>query len=655
MRAGLQHASSRLAGTDPVAWLIALATFAAYLTISVSRYVRLIPGTWDLGIYTEYVSRFAHLQEPVVPIKGHDFNLLGDHFTPIVALIAPFFRLFPTPLTLLVAQALLTAISVVPVCRAVQDRLGTGMSRAIGAAYGFSWGLQQMVSFAFHEVAFAVPLLAFCLSALVRRRPRAAAVWALPLVFVKEDQGFTVAAIALVMLAAGTAARRRTPTARPGLAEQASAATWIRAGALLALWGPAWSLLAVKVIIPHFNPAHQYQYWNDAGVFGARGSGFSVGGLLDQAALAGPEKLRTILLLLLPVAFLALGSPLVLIAVPGLALRFLSTHATFWGTGFHYNAPLMPVMFLAAIDAMARISARQASRPAAVTAAGARSPAPPAPPGVVATRLGAGAMVLAVVGLAFSFPLSRLWQPGTYLIGPQVRAENAAMALVPDGVTVEASESMLAPLAARDLTSWIENHGIRDPAYIVFDTVRHGTLRTRTHPLQLIGKIHPGAVYRQVFESAGVYVFRRVWPPPASPAAPYRPAGATGSSGPRSPARRSALSLIPSSIFRSITRLPGSMTSMLNSRVSAEACGAAIRLRLTSLVTPSSGNRAKIHTHVPSSKRNVMTRSGSSTSTRNDGRFGPSSNSSPALVSWNSGRISSALRMPRPNRFSIQS
>jgi hypothetical protein len=50
MRAGLQHAPSRLAGTtDPVAWLIALATFAAYTTISVSRYVRLIPGTWDPG------------------------------------------------------------------------------------------------------------------------------------------------------------------------------------------------------------------------------------------------------------------------------------------------------------------------------------------------------------------------------------------------------------------------------------------------------------------------------------------------------------------------------------------------------------------------------------------------------------------------------
>ena len=44
--------------------------------------------------------------------RAAGFNLLGDHFQPIVALIAPFFRVFPSSATLLVAQALLTAASV---------------------------------------------------------------------------------------------------------------------------------------------------------------------------------------------------------------------------------------------------------------------------------------------------------------------------------------------------------------------------------------------------------------------------------------------------------------------------------------------------------------------------------------------------------------
>ena len=68
-----------------------------------------------------------------------------------------------------------------------------------------------MIDFDFHEIALAVPLLAFSVSALVRRRPGAAIAWALPLVFVKEDQGFTVAAIGVV-LGATTAFRPVMPS-----------------------------------------------------------------------------------------------------------------------------------------------------------------------------------------------------------------------------------------------------------------------------------------------------------------------------------------------------------------------------------------------------------------------------------------------------------
>src|SRR5215471_10006433 len=197
------------AAMDPVTWVIALATFIAYDTISVFRYLRLDPGSWDLGIFTEYVKQIAYFHAPVVSIRGAGFNLLGDHFQPIVGLLAPLFRVFPTPETLLVAQALLTAASVIPVCRAAQELLGVWASRGIGVAYAFSWGLQQMVTFDFHEIAFAVPLLAFSLSALVRRRLRPAVFWALPLVFVKEDQGFTVAAIGLVIAGTGLAVLAR--------------------------------------------------------------------------------------------------------------------------------------------------------------------------------------------------------------------------------------------------------------------------------------------------------------------------------------------------------------------------------------------------------------------------------------------------------------
>jgi len=525
--AGSAQRRGRLGWADPVVWLIALATFAAYSTISVFRYLRLDPGSWDLGIYTEYVRQFAHLQAPVVPIRGAGFNLLGDHFQPIVALIGPFFRLFPTPVTLLVAQALLTALSVVPVCRAAQERLGTGTGRAIGAAYGFSWGLQQMIVFDFHEIAFAVPLLAFSLSALVRRHPRAAALWALPLVLVKEDQGLTVAAIGLVMMAAaasawaprsrpGAAAALDTRPARVALADIGSgpgAATWAWAGGLLVLWGVAGSVLAIAVIIPHFNPAHLYPYWNDGGVITPHGGHLSASGVLAQLTAHGTAKLRTTALVLLPVLFVALRSPVAAVALPGLALRFLSTNSSFWGIQWHYSATLMPVVFLAAVDGLARFqagSAARAARAARDQPDRARGRRPPAAAPVA--RNAAIAMLALAGGLAFRFPLAELWNAQTYQISPHVRAENAAMAHVPAGTTVEATLTLLAPLATRDTTYWIGTAGNPVPRYIVFDARYSGYSPVPTDLLGFLDQRYAGVTYRTVFESDGVYVFRRSAP-----------------------------------------------------------------------------------------------------------------------------------------------
>jgi uncharacterized membrane protein len=487
----------RAAGIDPVAWLIALAAFAAYGLLSVYKYARLDPGSWDLGIFTEYVKQVAHLHAPVVAIRGTGFNLLGDHFQPIVMLLAPFFRLFPSPVTLLIAQALLTAISVIPVCRAARELLGTWPSWGIGLAYAFSWGLQQMINFDFHEIAFAVPLLAFSLSGLVRRKLWPTVLWALPLVFVKEDQGFTIAAIGLVMVGMGLARARQ---ASPGQDEPAA---WIRGGILLAVWGLAWSALAIAVIIPHFNPGHHYPYWDNGGVV-APGGHLSLSAVAHQFAAAGTEKLWTVYLILLPVAFLALRSPFALIAVPSLVLRFVSTNSYYWGDGWHYNATVMPIVFLAAIDGMARFRAASARR---TERTGRRVRRVPYPAEAVA-RYGAVVMVVIAGWLAFRFPLEGLWQAQTYQITPHVRAEDAAIAKVPDGVVAEATLTMLAPLAARDDTYWIGTSPNPAPQYVVFDNDDSGW-SWMPDPLQFVEQRHPGWAYRRIFLDNNVYVFQR--------------------------------------------------------------------------------------------------------------------------------------------------
>jgi uncharacterized membrane protein len=317
-------------------WLLALGLFLIYCADSVSRYYRAAPGSYDLGIFTEAVNQYAHFHAPIVDILAPGFDLLGDHFHPIIAVLGPFFLLFPSPVTLLVAQALLFAVAAVPIVWLGRERIGPGAGYAIGVAYGLSFGVAQAVDFDFHEIAFAVPLLAFALWAMLENRYRTMVVCCFLLLLCKEDLGLTfVLPFGIAVILRGR----------------------LRLGAGIAAMGTAGSLLAIYWIIPHFNPQHVYTYWSKNSCVGTTtgtAHGNAVSCLWDSATNTAGSKIELVFLLLSVVAFTALRSPLGLFIVPNLGLRFISTDSSFWGTAYHYNAVLMPVLCVAAIDAIER-------------------------------------------------------------------------------------------------------------------------------------------------------------------------------------------------------------------------------------------------------------------------------------------------------------
>jgi len=237
---------------------------------------------------------------------------------------------------------------------------------------------------------------------------------------------------------------------------------------------------------------------------------------------------------LLPVAFIALRSPLAAVALPGLALRFLSTNSNFWGTHWHYSATLMPIVFVAAIDGLARIQARAARRPARAPGADRRAcppwsraakkeaaaarngalaampgPAMPGSPGAVA-RYAAVAMAAIAALLALGFPLAGLWSLRTYQVTPNVRAEREALALTPPGTTVESTLTMLAPLATRDTTFWVGTAGNPAPRYIALDADSSGYAHPPADVPGFVNSRYPGVTYRTIFKADGVYLFRRI-------------------------------------------------------------------------------------------------------------------------------------------------
>jgi uncharacterized membrane protein len=475
--------------------------------------------SWDLGIFEQAVKSYAHLHAPVADLKGPGFNILGDHFSPITALIAPFYRLFPTPVTLLVAQALLFALSVIPVTRVAAWSLGRGKGAAVGVAYGLSWGVQRAVDFDFHEIAFAMPLLAFSLEAVLRKRWAAAMWWAVPLVLVKEDMGASVAMIGLVVLlrtrrrGRGNDVEETGSTAEGGDATGAGAAGApraigaARAGArayapALIAFGVAASAWEVRWFIPHFH-----------------GPGYDVLNHLDgEGAVAGhipaATAVRTLLWILLPAGgLLALRSSLLLVALPTLGWRCVSHYPENWGTGWHYSAVLMPVLFLALVDAAAALG--EADKDGSSGAIGGGAPGghrrwrrAGRRVGGPARALAAGApaaMAGAALALSVQLPVAGLTHRATYQVDARTRAVERMLDRIPDGATVESDVGPLGPLVRRTTVYWIGGTQGLAPQYIALADAS-GWLPDAAGTA---ARLHPGARYAVVAEAGGGVVLRR--------------------------------------------------------------------------------------------------------------------------------------------------
>ncbi|HZK06518.1 MAG TPA: DUF2079 domain-containing protein, partial [Actinomycetaceae bacterium] len=177
----------------------AVLTALTYSLLGWRQWENLVVSSWDLGIFSQLAQAYSTFSAPIVPIKGGGFNLLGDHFHPLLVLLGPVWAVWPSGLALLVTQAMLFGISAFPLTRLTAERHGTALGALFGVSYGLGWGLQSAAGAQFHEIAFAVPILAFGLADYLRGHVTSAAAWIGLLVFVKEDLGVTVAVFGLIL------------------------------------------------------------------------------------------------------------------------------------------------------------------------------------------------------------------------------------------------------------------------------------------------------------------------------------------------------------------------------------------------------------------------------------------------------------------------
>jgi uncharacterized membrane protein len=439
---------------------------AVYCVFSLTLQYNLTTSSYDLVIFDQAVRSYAHLHPGISIIKGDhngfgpDFSVLGDHFSPIIALLAPFYWIYNGPQTLLVGQAVLFALAVPPLWAYTRRAFGGGRKAVAAAyfvsvAYALSWPLVEAAFFDFHEVAFAPVLTAVAFERLQAGRWRTALCAVAGLLLVKEDMGLFVSGIGLFLLVQDV------------LMHQATVARQRLLGVILAVGGVVDTVVSVYVLIPAFGGRSDY-YWgydelgNNAPHAAAHIAAHPLGAL--HILLTPGVKIDTYLWLLAPFLFLSLLSPAAIPVIPLLLERMLNVKfPAWWGLGAQYNAYLVVALVVAAVDGAMRLD-RWITR---VRQNGGSLSGK--------TALGCTAAMAAIaVALVPYFQLGAIFTPQFYHRTPQETVGAEAAAVVPSGVTVEAMNHIGPQLSSRDTVLLWDGDGTSPlyPPWVVASVTR---------------------------------------------------------------------------------------------------------------------------------------------------------------------------------------
>jgi uncharacterized membrane protein len=234
-----------------------------------------------------------------------------------------------------------------------------------------------------------------------------------------------------------------------------------RTGGAIAVAAGSFALLAALAVVPHFAPA-------GTSAFESR---------YDSPTLDGRD-LSYLAALFMPLGLLPLAAPLALLpALPELGLNLLSSTITQTSVKTHYAATAIPALLAAAVYGVARVGERAGY--------------------LVALAALAGAVALGPVGRI------------DIDAGPHDAAARRALAVVPDGVPVSATNALGAHLS--DRRRIFSFPVLREAEWIAVDSTRLTFLDSlqprRARPALAALRRDPD--WRLVFAEDGVLVLRR--------------------------------------------------------------------------------------------------------------------------------------------------
>ena len=266
---------------------------------------------------------------------------LAIHFEPIILPLSLLYAFGADPRILLVFQTLALASGSLPVFLLTRKIIPQWplLAALMATTYLLAPALIGMNIFDFHPVALATPLLLYALLALEYKHYAWFLVACVLAACTKEDVPLAIALLGILVIW------------KYGLP---------RLGLTLLIGGALWSLIAFKIIIPHFYPGVQannfwYRYEELGSSPGAAILNLFVRPWVFFSLFFTLERLYYLLSLVRGFGFFPLLAPEWLLpTLPSLAVNLLSTDPLLYTGVYHYNATIIPSLMIAAIFGVRR-------------------------------------------------------------------------------------------------------------------------------------------------------------------------------------------------------------------------------------------------------------------------------------------------------------
>jgi len=289
---------------------------------------------WDLGFFDQLLWQASRGNFNFVSTIGN-INILGDHFQPIIYLLAPLYLIWDNVEIILIAQVLLVTAAAVPLYLLAEKKIKSRQAAlAIAAAYLLFSGTQFTITNEFHQSAFIPLLLSLGLWWMETGKTVKGLAALFSLLLIREEMGLLITALGIMYFY----------KLRKGQAFQRKA--W----PLLTVGGIAGFILLIKIIIPAVSSQGKYIHYG-YGSFGNKPEEVLISAIKNPGGIvtnliSPPVKVTQVFQSLASFGGLPLLSSVSLIPViEQYAVRFLDDRNIHrWINNNHYSAPLGPLL-----------------------------------------------------------------------------------------------------------------------------------------------------------------------------------------------------------------------------------------------------------------------------------------------------------------------